>query len=157
MPLNCGVREDSWESFGLQGYQTSNPKGNQSWIITERTDAEAEAPIFWTPDMNNWLNGKYPDAEKGWGQEEKGMRQRIRWLDGIIDSVDKSLNKLREIVKDKKVWPAVFVGSRRVGLDWAPEQHQQLWGLWAQLHFFHPLGFTANITITCTDHTPDMF
>ena len=138
-----------------------NPKGNQSWIFIERTDAEAEAeaeaPIFWTPDVKNWLNGKDPDSGKGWGQEEKGMRQRMRWLDGIIDTVDKNLNKLREIVKDKKIWHAVFVGSQRVGLNWAPEQHQQLWDLWAQIHFFHLLGFTASITIICTDHTPDMF
>ena len=51
--------------------QPVHPKGNQSWIFIERTDAEAEPPIFWPPDMKNWLIGKDPDAGKDWGQEEK--------------------------------------------------------------------------------------
>ena len=50
-----------------------NPKGNQSWIFTERTDAEAETPILWPPDAKNWLIGKDPDAGKNWRREEKGM------------------------------------------------------------------------------------
>ena len=48
-----------------------NPKGNQSWILIGRTDAEAEAPILWLPDVKNWLTGKDPDAGKDWRQEEK--------------------------------------------------------------------------------------
>ena len=48
------------------------PKGNQSWIFIGRTDAEAEAPILWLPDVENWLIGKDPDAGKDWRQEEKG-------------------------------------------------------------------------------------
>ena len=52
-----------------------NSKGNQSWIFTGRTDAEAEIPILWPPDMKNWLIGKDPDAEKDWGQEEMGMTE----------------------------------------------------------------------------------
>ena len=50
-----------------------HPKGDQSWIFIGRTDAEAETPILWPPDMNSWLIRKDPDAEKDWGQEEKGM------------------------------------------------------------------------------------
>ena len=50
-----------------------NPKGNQSWIFIGRTDAEAEAPILWPPDMKNQLIGKAPDAGKDWRWEEKGM------------------------------------------------------------------------------------
>ena len=73
MLLNCGVGEDSWESLGLQGDPAVNPKGNQLWIFTGRTDAEAEAPILWPPDAKNWLIGKDPDAGKDWRQEEKGM------------------------------------------------------------------------------------
>ena len=52
-----------------------NPKENQSWIFIRRTDAEAETPILWLPDVNNWLIGKDPDAGKDWGQEEKGMTE----------------------------------------------------------------------------------
>ena len=64
-----------------------NPKGNQSWIFTGRTDAEAEASILWPPDVKNWLIGKDPDAGKDWRQEEKGMTDDEmvgwhHWLDG---------------------------------------------------------------------------
>ena len=52
-----------------------NPKGNQSWIFIGRTDAEAEAPILWPPDAQNWLIGKDPDAGKDWRQEEKGTTE----------------------------------------------------------------------------------
>ena len=52
-----------------------NPKGNQPWIFIGRTDAEAEAPVLWSPDAKSWLNGQDPDAEKDWGQEEKGMTE----------------------------------------------------------------------------------
>ena len=52
-----------------------NPKGNQSWIFTGRTDAEAETPIFWPPDAKGWLIRKDPDAGKDWRQEEKGMTE----------------------------------------------------------------------------------
>ena len=48
-----------------------NPEGNQSWIFTGRTDAEAEAPILWPPDVKNWLTGKDPDAGKDWRQEKR--------------------------------------------------------------------------------------
>ena len=48
-------------------------KGNQSWIFIGRTDAEAEAPIFWPSDVKNWLTAKNSDAGKDWRQEEKGM------------------------------------------------------------------------------------
>ena len=64
-----------------------NPKGNQLWIFTGRTDAEAEAPIFWTPDVKSWLIGKHPNAGQNWRQEEKGaiedeMVGWHHWLDG---------------------------------------------------------------------------
>ena len=52
-----------------------NPKGNQSWIFIRRTDAEAEAPILWSPDVKSWLIRKDPDAEKKWRQEQKGMSE----------------------------------------------------------------------------------
>ena len=84
-------------------------KGNQPWIFIGRTGSEAEAPILWPPDVNNWLIGKDPDAGKDWGQEEKGW-QRNRWLDIVIDSMDVSLSKFREIVKDREAWRAAVHG-----------------------------------------------
>ena len=64
-----------------------NPQGNQSWILIGRTDAEAEAPILWPPDMKNWLIGKDPDVGKDWRWEEKEMTKDKmvgwhHWLDG---------------------------------------------------------------------------
>ena len=55
--------------------QSVHPKGNQSWIFIGRTDAEAETPILWPPDMKNWLIWKDSDAGKDWRQEEKGMTE----------------------------------------------------------------------------------
>ena len=52
-----------------------NPKGNQPWVFTGRTDAEAAVPILWPPDMKSWLIWKDPDAGKDWRQEEKGMTE----------------------------------------------------------------------------------
>ena len=67
--------------------QPVHPKGNQSWIFTGRTDAEAETPIFWPPDGKSWLIWKAPDAGKDWRQEEKGMTEDEmvgwhHWLSG---------------------------------------------------------------------------
>ena len=52
-----------------------HPKGNQPWIFTGGTDAEAEAPILWPPDAKSWLTRKDPDAGKDWGQEEKAVAE----------------------------------------------------------------------------------
>ena len=87
MLLNCGVGEDSWESCGLQGDQPVHPKGNHSWIFIGRTDDEAETPVFWPPDVKNWLIWKDPDAGKDWRQEEKGSTEDEmvgwhHWLNG---------------------------------------------------------------------------
>ena len=75
--LNCGVVEDSWETLGLQGAPPVHPKGNQSWVFIERTDAEAEAetPILWPPHVKSWFIRKDPDAQKHWRQEEKGTTE----------------------------------------------------------------------------------
>ena len=67
--------EKTLESLGLQGDQPVNSKGNQLWVIIGRTDAEAETPILWPPDVKIQLIGKDPDAGKDWRPKEKGAAE----------------------------------------------------------------------------------
>ena len=84
-----------------------NPKGNQPWIFTERT--VAEAPILWSPDANSRLIGKDPDAGKDWRQEEN-RAAKDEMVDGITDSMDMNLSKFWEIVKNRRAWHASVHG-----------------------------------------------
>ena len=75
MPLNYGVGEDSWESFGLQEIQLVHSGEDRSWVFIVKTDAKAETPILWPPHAKSWLTGKDPDAGRDWGQEEEGKTE----------------------------------------------------------------------------------
>ena len=79
------VLEKNFESpLDCKEIQLVNFKGIQPWIFIGRTDAKAETPILWPPDVKTWLTGKAPDVGKDWRQKEKG-KQRMRWLYSEMD------------------------------------------------------------------------
>ena len=80
-----------------------NPKGNQSLIFIGRTEAEAEVPLLWPPDAKSQLIGKTLTLGKIEGRRRRGW-QRMRWLEGITDSMDMSLSKVQDTVKDREIW-----------------------------------------------------
>ena len=122
MPLNCGIREDAWESLGLQGDQTSQSERKPTLNIHWKDwhwSWSSNTLVTWCEELTHW---KDSDAGKDWRQKQKRVAED-EMVDGVTKSMDVSLNKLWETVKDRKGWCAVVHGvtkSRTWLSDWTP-------------------------------------
>ena len=116
--LTCGIGEYSWEFLGLQGDQASQPKGNQSWVFIEKTDAEAETPILWPHDAKNWLIRKdlwcWERLKAGGEGNDSGWMASPTWWTWAWASFGRWWWKGKPGVLQS-------MGSQRVRRDWATE------------------------------------
>ena len=140
MLLNCGVGEDSVSPLDSKEIKRVNPKGNQSWIFMAglmlKLKLQYFGPLMRRADSLEkiLMLGKIEGSRRGW--------QRMRWLDGIIDSIDINLIKVREKVRDREAWPAAVPGitKSRTQLGVWTRTYGSYWDISYEYYFL------ANIT-----------
>ena len=130
-----------------------NPKWNEPWISIGRTDAKAEAPMFWPPDANSWLIGIGLDAGKDWGQEETGKTEdeMVEWHHWLMSWV---LSQLWEIVKDKEAECYSSWGRKELDTtEWLNNNDLWIWYIFSSVYiffdFFHQHFMVFRVQVFC--------
>ena len=145
MLLNHDVENTLESALDCKEIPPVYPKGYQSWIFIGRTDAEAETPIFWPPDVKNWLIGKDPDAGKDWRQEEAGMTEDEMIL-------------MTSLTQWTWAWVTPGVADGQEGLtccsSWGRKELDMTeWLNWAELSFcFYSLCFAIFVFLPLWDY-----
>ena len=159
MRSTCGAGEKTLQStLEIKQIKPVNLKGNQRWILIGRTDAEA--PVFWSPNVNSRLIGKVPDAGKDWGQKEKRATEdelagRYHWCNG---------HELGQTLGDGEGQGGLACcrpWGHRVGHNWVTEKQHSLkrvclWHMawltsafWMEYFSFFPFNFLSHISSPC--------